>query len=251
MINLENSSNHVVPNNSRGEPVHHSQNSMSQLHSTGSSSSFGPKLSIKQQDDNFLIWNQQVDAILQGLPKEYNPFITTVYSKGDLTDMYEVEALLYVQEAVLDKYKQKLATSSASANVAHGSFVQTHARNGYSRGRGRYTQGCEHGDLQNSAHTAGQQTTPGNIPTCQLRKISMDILPLTAGTNMMSVLLQLQQNLLLKALPLQVQVMFKAQMHQLPRLLKHQPMFHTMNNSTSFMIWRHKSGLLTQVPLII
>lgn len=92
-----------------------------------------------------------------------------VYSKGDLTDMYEVEALLYVQEAVLDKYKKKLTTSSASANIAHGSFVQTHARNGYSRGRGRYTRGCEHGDRQNSTHTVGQQTTPDNIPTCQLR----------------------------------------------------------------------------------
>ncbi|KAI5397120.1 hypothetical protein KIW84_063083 [Lathyrus oleraceus] len=52
---------------------------------------------------------------------------------GDLTDMYEVEALLYVQEVKLDKYKQELSTSSASSNINHGSFVHTHARNGYSR----------------------------------------------------------------------------------------------------------------------
>lgn len=40
----------------------------------------------------------QVDAILQRLTKEYDPFIMMVYGKGDLTDMYEVEALFYVQE---------------------------------------------------------------------------------------------------------------------------------------------------------
>lgn len=55
-----------------------------------------------------------------------------VYRKGDLTDMYEVEALLYVQEVQLDKYKQELSMSSASSNINHGSFVHTHARNGYS-----------------------------------------------------------------------------------------------------------------------
>ncbi|CAI8612920.1 unnamed protein product [Vicia faba] len=57
-------------------------------------------------------WDQ-VNAILQGLPEEYNSFIMMVYRKCDLTDMYEVEALLYIQEAQLDKYKQELATSSA------------------------------------------------------------------------------------------------------------------------------------------
>lgn len=41
----------------------------------------------------------QVDVILQRILEEYNPFIMMVYSKDDLTDMYEVETLLYVQEA--------------------------------------------------------------------------------------------------------------------------------------------------------
>lgn len=38
----------------------------------------------------------QIDAISQGLPEEYNPFIMMIYRKGEPTYIYDVEALLYV-----------------------------------------------------------------------------------------------------------------------------------------------------------
>lgn len=41
----------------------------------------------------------QIDSILQGLPKDYNHFIIMVYGKTDQVDIYEVEGLLCVQEA--------------------------------------------------------------------------------------------------------------------------------------------------------
>lgn len=46
----------------------------------------------------------QTNEILQGLPEEYNPFIMTIYGKLELTNIYYVEALFYVQEAQLDKF---------------------------------------------------------------------------------------------------------------------------------------------------
>lgn len=60
----------------------------------------------------------QIDAILQGLPKKYNPLIMMIYSNGEPTDIYDVEALLYVQECQLDKFKQELDTPSATVNVS-------------------------------------------------------------------------------------------------------------------------------------
>lgn len=39
----------------------------------------------------------QVDVILQGLLEEYNPFIMIEYSETEPLDIYDVEALLYVQ----------------------------------------------------------------------------------------------------------------------------------------------------------
>lgn len=38
----------------------------------------------------------QFDAILQGLPEEYNLFIMMIYGKSEPTNIYDVEALLYV-----------------------------------------------------------------------------------------------------------------------------------------------------------
>lgn len=46
----------------------------------------------------------QTNEILQGLPEEYNPFIMMIYGKLELTNIYYVEALFYVQEAQLDKF---------------------------------------------------------------------------------------------------------------------------------------------------
>lgn len=53
-----------------------------------------------------------------------------IYNKGDSIDIYDVEALLYVQEAQLDKYKQQLITLSATANIVHGQVMPNAARHG-------------------------------------------------------------------------------------------------------------------------
>lgn len=41
----------------------------------------------------------QIDSILQGLSEEYNMFIMMVYGKLGPPTLYEIEALMYVQEA--------------------------------------------------------------------------------------------------------------------------------------------------------
>lgn len=60
----------------------------------------------------------QIYVILQVLPVEHNPFIMMIYRKGEPTSIYNVEALIYDQEAQLDKFKQEQATPSATANLA-------------------------------------------------------------------------------------------------------------------------------------
>lgn len=61
----------------------------------------------------------QVNAILLGLPKEYNMFNMMIYDKAEPTYIYEVEALIYVQKAQMGRYHQELTTSSATTNIAN------------------------------------------------------------------------------------------------------------------------------------
>lgn len=80
----------------------------------------------------------QVDAILHGLSKEYTSFIMMMYEKVEPADIYEVEALLYVQYAQMEKYEQELVTPSATAKIAHTDNYNYVGRNadGYSYYRG-------------------------------------------------------------------------------------------------------------------
>lgn len=90
-----------------------------------------------------------------------------IYSKGDPMNIYGVEALLYVQKAQLDKYRQELVSLSAISSVDQGllnSEVTKHVApnaNGHHfyRGRGRNTCGRGHDR---------QTYTTGNRPTCQI-----------------------------------------------------------------------------------
>ena len=47
-----------------------------------------------------------IEAILDGLPEEYDPFITSVLSRTDPYTVDEIEALLLAQEERLEKHKQ-------------------------------------------------------------------------------------------------------------------------------------------------
>lgn len=50
--------------------------------------------------------NNLVDAVLDGLPEEYNSLVLFAVSEHDNLDLTELEALLLVQEVQLDKFRQ-------------------------------------------------------------------------------------------------------------------------------------------------
>ncbi|WJX96151.1 hypothetical protein P8452_77393 [Trifolium repens] len=62
---------------------------------------------------------EQVDSILEGLPEDFNSFVMMVYSRFEIPKVEDVEALLLLQEAQFEKFRQELANPSASANVAY------------------------------------------------------------------------------------------------------------------------------------
>jgi histone deacetylase 1/2 len=47
----------------------------------------------------------QIDAILEGLPEEYNPFVMMVYGRPDSPSLLDIEGLLLVQESQLEKFR--------------------------------------------------------------------------------------------------------------------------------------------------
>lgn len=63
----------------------------------------------------------EIDAILQGVPEDYNSFIMMIYEKGKPNDIYYIESLLYMQEAQLDMYQQELDAPSAKTKIAQAS----------------------------------------------------------------------------------------------------------------------------------
>ncbi|GAU36893.1 hypothetical protein TSUD_220620 [Trifolium subterraneum] len=68
---------------------------------------------------------EQVDAILEGLPEEFNLFVIMIYSRFDSPTVEDFEALLILQEAQFEKFKQELHAPSVSANVAHSEARST------------------------------------------------------------------------------------------------------------------------------
>lgn len=50
----------------------------------------------------------QIDAILEGLPEEYGPFVMMIYGRSDSPSVSDIESLLLLQEAQLDKFKTEL-----------------------------------------------------------------------------------------------------------------------------------------------
>src|SRR3954468_23417458 len=83
---------------------------------------------------DYITEQDQIDAILEGLPEEFNPFVMQMYGCPVPPTLCDVEALLYVQEAQLDKFRQELAASTIAANVAHTSIEESGSRGAYSGG---------------------------------------------------------------------------------------------------------------------
>lgn len=74
----------------------------------------------------------------------------------------DVEELLYVQEAQLDKFRQELVATTVAANVAHTNLED-------SSSRGAYSGGCGRGNKFNQGRGRGRgRSTSSNRPTRQL-----------------------------------------------------------------------------------
>lgn len=71
--------------------------------------------------DDPISGRDEIDAILQGLSEDYNSFIMMIYGKGKPNDIYDIDSLLYMQEAQLDMYRQELDAPSVKTNIAKAS----------------------------------------------------------------------------------------------------------------------------------
>lgn len=60
-----------------------------------------------------------VDSVLDGLLEEYKSFGMQMYGSHELFFIFDIEALIYVQKAHLDKFKKKLVILNVSTNLAH------------------------------------------------------------------------------------------------------------------------------------
>ena len=89
-----------------------------------------------------------------------------IYRKGKPNDIYDVDALLYVQESQLDKYKQELASLNAIANVSQVMINSYSGRNG--NVFGAYQSFCGRGTSTCGTGRGRQVYIIGNRPTCQL-----------------------------------------------------------------------------------
>lgn len=56
-----------------------------------------------------------VDIVLDGLPKDYNSFVMIVFTKLDSIDLTDLDSMLLVQQAQLDKFRQELPIPAVSA----------------------------------------------------------------------------------------------------------------------------------------
>uniref|UniRef100_A0A803Q5I3 GAG-pre-integrase domain-containing protein n=1 Tax=Cannabis sativa TaxID=3483 RepID=A0A803Q5I3_CANSA len=72
-----------------------------------------------------------IEAIFNGLPAEYDVFVTSVTTRKDVYTVAEIEALLMAQSARIDKHTKNLDILKAEANLSHSRF---NGYNTYNRG---------------------------------------------------------------------------------------------------------------------
>jgi histone deacetylase 1/2 len=89
---------------------------------------------------------EHVDAIFDGLPEEYDGFVTSVLSRTKPYFVLQIEALLMAQEECLEKHKRHEG-SSLQANLAQGNNSQKKFSN--FQGRGSYGRGGDRGRGRN------------------------------------------------------------------------------------------------------
>ena len=84
-----------------------------------------------------------IEVILDGLPEEYDPFITSVLSRIDPYTVDEIEVLLLAQEERLEKHKQlnpalQTNVTSSQINVTSSSWNNPSQRGGSNNRGGRF-----------------------------------------------------------------------------------------------------------------
>lgn len=88
------------------------------------------------------------------------------YSKTDPMGVYEVEGMLYIQEAQLDKYRQEPGAPNASANIVEDGVNTQATRPTNSGGLGYYL--CGRGKPYRGRGRSRSNFTTRNRSTCQL-----------------------------------------------------------------------------------
>lgn len=65
--------------------------------------------------------SDHIDAILNGLPEEYDTFVISINSRSESYVVEEIESLFLAQEERIEKHTKELDSYSGSANLAtHG-----------------------------------------------------------------------------------------------------------------------------------
>lgn len=96
----------------------------------------------------------QVNSILDDLSKEFDPFVMQMYGTSETQTLYNIEALLYVQEAQLNKFRHDLAVSYISANIVHENHQIDGVCDNVPNNRGR---GCmPHGRVRGNAYSSSR-----------------------------------------------------------------------------------------------
>ncbi|KAF7824434.1 Retrovirus-related Pol polyprotein from transposon TNT 1-94 [Senna tora] len=62
--------------------------------------------------------HEQIQCMLEGLPPEYESFVTSMHVKSEPVTIWELEALLIAQEVRVEKATKVISTAQPSANVA-------------------------------------------------------------------------------------------------------------------------------------
>ena len=75
-----------------------------------------------------------IDAIIDGLPSEYDTFFLTINSRTEDYSVEEIESLLLAQEARIEKHSKRLDSETTSINITQGS--SNFGRGNFSQGRG-------------------------------------------------------------------------------------------------------------------
>lgn len=80
--------------------------------------------------------NNHIDAVLNGLPREYDTFVVSINSRSENYIVEEIESLLPAQEGRIEKHSKELDSYSDSANlVTQGSQNKKYHRGGCSTSR--------------------------------------------------------------------------------------------------------------------